>query len=244
MPLTTPQSIVSLALKSAGILGVGQSALAEDNNDAFDVLNAMVGSWAVDRWLIFQELDKAVTITGSQTYTIGPGGDIDVPRCDRIEAAYFRQFPTNNCNVGPVDFPLRIIQSMEDYSQIALKTLTTWPVALFFDSGNPGGILYPVPIPNIVPSELHVIIKQNIAQFASLVQSISLPQEYIEPLWTNLTIRLCAIYPGAVLTPVVAGLAKASLSKLRMANTQISAMSMPAGMSRPPLYNIYSGMTY
>lgn len=244
MPLTTPQAIVSLALKSAGILGVGQSALPDDNNDAFDVLNGMLGSWAVDRWLIYQELDKKVTVTGAQTYSIGPGADIDVPRCDRIEAAYFRQFPTNNGNTGPVDFPLQIIQSMEDYSQIALKTLTTWPVALFFDSGNPGGILYPVPVPNIVPSELHVIIKQHIAQFDSLIQSVNLPQEYIEPLWTNLTVRLCGIYPGAVLTPIVEGLAKASLSKLRMANTQISRMSMPAGLNRPPLYNIYSGMTY
>ncbi len=179
MPLTTPQSLVTFALKAAGILGVGQSALAEDNNYTFMALNSMLGQWSVKRWLIYQELDKSVTVTGSRTYSIGPGGDIDVPRCDRLEAAYFRQYPTNNGNVGPVDFPLQIIQSMEDYSQIALKTLTTWPVAIFLDSGQPLGTLYPVPIPNIVPSELHVIIKQHIPQFSSLVQSINLPDEYI-----------------------------------------------------------------
>lgn len=244
MPLTTPQAIISFALKATGILGVGQTALAEDNNDALSALNSMISQWNVKRWFIFQEQDLHVAVTGAQTYSIGPGGDIDTYRVDRLEAAYFRQFPQTSPNTGPIDFPLTIIKSMEDYSTIALKQLTTWPVGIFLNSGDPIGTLYPVPIPTILPSELHVIIKQHIPEFDSLVQSINLPAEYIEALWTNLAVRLAAIYPGASLPPVTVGLAKASLSTIRMANTQVPTMALPSGMVRPPLYNIYSGQTY
>ena len=127
---------------------------------------------------------------------------------------------------------------------IALKQLTTWPVGIFLDSGDPMGTLYPVPIPTIIPSELHVVIKQHLPQFTSLVQSINLPDDYTEALWTNLALRLPAIYPGVPVNPAVVGLAKASLANIRLANTQISTMGMPSGMVRPPLYNIYSGQTY
>lgn len=245
MPLTTPQSIVSLALKSTGILGVGQSALAEDNNDTFDMLNGMMGTWNTKRWLIYHLLDKFVTTTGAMSYTVGPGCDFDVPRVDRLEAAFFRQYVSGIPGQTYVDYPLDILQSREDYNQIALKQLTSWPIAIFFDSGNPTGTVYPVPIPlQNGTYELHLTIKEHLPQFQSLIQSVNLPDEYTEALWTNLTIRVCAAYPGAVLTPVVEGLAKASISSIRVANTQVPRLQMPTSMVRPPLYNIFSGQTY
>ena len=36
---TTPGDIIQLALKTANVLGVGQTASAEDTNDAFNVMN-------------------------------------------------------------------------------------------------------------------------------------------------------------------------------------------------------------
>jgi hypothetical protein len=247
MPLTTPQAICSLALRAAGVLGVGQTALAQDMTDTFDVLNGMMGQWNTDRWLIYQELDVSVVTTGQMSYTIGPGATdiVTNERVDRLESAYFRQFVDTIPGQNYVDFPLRIINSHEDYAQITLKELTSWPYGVFLDSGNPIGTIYPYPIPlQNSTYELHLIIKQRLAQFVSLVQSINLPLEYIEPLWTNLALRLGAIYPGVVLPPIVEALAKATLSKIRTANTQIPAMRMPQTLVRPPLYNIYSGQTY
>src|ERR1700735_3986776 len=103
MPLTTPQGIINLSLKAAGILGVGQSALAEDNSDAFDLLNSLVGQWNTKRWLIYHLLDIAVTTTGAMSYTVGPGCDFNVPRVDRLEAAYFRQYVSSSPNTTYVD---------------------------------------------------------------------------------------------------------------------------------------------
>jgi hypothetical protein len=245
MPLTTPRAIVTLALKSAGILGVGQDALAEDVNDTFDVLNGMLGQWNKKRWLIFNLLDIFVATTGAMSYTVGPGQQFDVPRVDRLEAAFFRQYVSGVPGQTYVDYPLEILQSREDYNKIALKELVSWPDAIFFDSGYPVGNVYPVPIPlQNGTFELHLTIKNTLGQFASLDSEINLPDEYKEALWTNLTIRVCAMYPGAVLTPAVEGLAKSSLATVRMANAQVPKLDMPSRLVRPGLYNIYSGQVY
>jgi hypothetical protein len=76
------------------------------------------------------------------------------------------------------------------------------------------------------------------------VQSINLPDEYTEAIWTNLAIRLAAIYPGSSLPEATVGLAKASLETIRTANAQIPRMEMPTGLQRKPFFNIYSGQSY
>ena len=43
--LPNASSIINLSLKIAGILGVGQTAQAEDSNDALTMLNAMLAQW-------------------------------------------------------------------------------------------------------------------------------------------------------------------------------------------------------
>lgn len=245
MPLRTPQDLITFSLKACGVLGVGQTALAEDNSDMFSALNGMLGQWNTKRWLIFHLLDVGIPTTGAMSYSVGPGGDFDVPRQDRLEAAFFRQFVSAIPGQNYVDYPLAILQSREDYNKVALKELMSWPISVFFDSGYPMGQVFPVPIPlQDATYELHITIKSHLRQFKSYTQSINLPDEYIEALWTNLTIRACAIYPGAVLTPVVEGLAKASVAALSVANSQIPKLSMPTGLVRPPLYNIFSGQLY
>jgi hypothetical protein len=205
----------------------------------------MLSQWNTKRWLIWHLIDASCTTTGAMSYSVGPGCDFNVPRVDRLEAAFFRQYVSGVPGQNYVDYPLNILQAREDYNLIALKELTSWPQAVFFDAGYPTGLVYPVPIPlQNGTYELHLTLKDTLVQFASYTQSINLPQEYVEAIWTNLTIRLCAIYPGAVLTPVIEGLAKASVSTLRMANTQIPKLQMPRIMIRPPLFNIFSDQVY
>jgi hypothetical protein len=242
----TAADMVNLALKNASLLGVGQTALAEDINDVFRLLNGMLGLWSRNRWLIWHLIDISVPTPSStqREYSIGPGGDFDFPRPDRLEAAYFRQFIANPAGSGPVDFPLTILQSMEDYAQIALKSLTTWPQAVFYDAAFPLGQVLPVPIPNVPNSELHVLIKDTLNQFPTLDTPSNLPPEYFEAIWSNLALRVGATFPGANVTPLTVGLAKASLAIIRKANAQVPRLRMPRPLARLPLYNIFSGQTY
>jgi hypothetical protein len=237
----TAGDIVNAALKTAGLLGVGQTALDEDIADAFNQLNGMIGQWARRRWLMWHLIDVSIATTGATSYSVGSGGDFDVPRPDRLEDAYFRQLISTGNNV---DYSLDILEAREDYDKIDLKGLVSWPTKIFYDAAFPMGYVYPWPIPQSGVYELHLILKDTLNQFAATTTPVNLPPEYYEALWTNLALRLGASFPGAVITPYCVGLAKASLATIREANTQIPKLRMPKGITRRPLFNIYSGTTY
>ena len=234
----SPGDIVDLSLRDAGIIGVGQSALAEDTNRAFTRLNWMIDQWARQRWFIYHLITLGYTSTGAQTYDIGPGATaypMDV-RPDRIEAAFLRQLNTGNLEI---DYPLQIIQARETYNNIALKTLQSFPTYLFYDSDWPTGSLYPWPLPQANIYALYVTVKAILSEFPDLATPISLPPEYFKALHTNLSVVLRDAYD---LPPkqVAIAQAKVSLNVLRKANTQIPRLQMPDALSTPSRYNVYS----
>jgi hypothetical protein len=241
--MTTPQDIIRAALKKAGILGVGQTALAEDINDAFDDLNDMLGQWQRKRWLVYHLVDYSVTSTGAVYYTVGPASDIIInPRPDKIQSAFFRQ--TTQSAPNQVDYPLEIIEAREDYNRIRLKQLHSFPSYLFYDSGFPIAKAYPYPLMSSGLYELHLTVKETLSQFTTLTQSVVLPLEYFAALKFNLSIRLRQAYQLPVDTALV-GLAKDSLNVIRNANLQIPRLNMPRGLvNRGYNYNVYSDTNY
>lgn len=240
--MTTPQDIVRAALKKAGVLGVGQSALAEDTNDAYQDLQDMLGQWQRKRWLIFHLVDYSCTGTGGLFYTVGPGQQFDInPRPDRIESAFFRQIISTQPN--QVDYPLQLIQSRETYNLIGLKQLQSFPQYLFYDSGFPVGKAYPWPLIQSELYTLHLTVKETLSQFTSLNQVIQLPLEYFAALKFNLAARLRQSYqlPDS---PTLTALAKDALSVIRNANTQIPRLQIAKDLIRPGLYNVFSDTLY
>lgn len=240
---TTPLKIINAALKKAGILGVGQTSLAEDTNDAFDDLQDMLGQWQRKRWLIYHLVDYSFTSTGAQSYSVGPGGNFNIsPRPDKIESAFFRQLINSSPN--QVDYPLSIIEAREDYNLIALKQLVSFPQYIFYDSGFPMGTVYPWPVIQSGLYSLHISVKDTLNQFTSLAQVIQLPLEYFAALKFNLALRLRQAYqmpPDAQLL----ALAKDSLNVIRNANLQIPRLQIPKSLIRPGgIYNVYSDTTY
>jgi hypothetical protein len=240
--MTTPRDIIQLALKSSGVLGVGQTALAEDINDGFAFLNQMIAQWAQKRWLVYALSTYSTVSTGAQTYTVGPGGVFDIsPRPDRIESAYFRQLVQSTPN--QVDYPLRLISARETYNRISIKMLTSFPSVFFYESAYPLGLFYPYPLAQASSYSLFISVKTVISQFTSLSQTIVLPPEYEAAMHYNLAIRLAAAYQIAPREDVRA-LAKDALAVLRGSNTQLALLQMPNSLVRPGLYNPYSDQTY
>lgn len=240
--MTTARDLINLSLKTAGVIGVGQTALAEDINDAFTQLNWMMGQWRRKRWLVYHLVDVTKVSTGATSYTIGPSGDFNVTaRPDRIEAAFFRQLIQSQPN--RVDYPLKILQSREDYNRIALKQLGSFPQTIWYDSAFPLGVLYPWPVPAATIYEFHLSLKEILPQFATLSTTITLPEEYYAALHLNLVPRIWTMY-GREADPVVIALAKDALNVIRGANTQIATLSMPDDVVRTGKYNIYSDTNY
>lgn len=235
---TTPAELIALALVDAGVYAQGQTASAEDTNNAFKRLNWMVSQWARKRWLVYHLIDVSFASTGAQSYTVGVGGNFNTPRPDKIESCFARQLLPSGQN--QIDYPLEILQSREDYNRIRLKTLGTWPSLVFYDSGYPLGTLYPWPIPAASQFSLHISVKQPLNQFATLAEVIELPPEYEGALFYNLVVRLQTAYK-IPLDPVAVSLAKDGLNVLRGSNTQIPMLRMPrAVLNRGSGYNVYS----
>lgn len=234
----TPGDIIRLAFKDAQIFGVGQTPLGEDTNDAFITLNMMMAQWQRKRWLVYHLVTHSITSTGAQSYTIGPSGDINVTvRPDLIDSAFFRQLVQSSPN--QIDYPLEILTSREDYNNIALKQLRSFPMYLYYDAAYPLGVLYPWPIMQAAIYSLHVSVKEILAQFSSVVQTIVLPDEYMAALRYNLAVRLAPQYGAPALDDIKA-LARDALNVIRKANAQVPRLLMPQDLIRPGVYNPYS----
>lgn len=241
---TTVGDICTQALRECGALGVGQSALAEDLNDAWARLQWMLQQWERKRWLVYHLVDLAKVSTGAMAYSVGPAGDFDTGagsvRPARLASAFVRQIkiPTPN----QIDFPLEIIQSREDYNRIALKSLTSFPSDAFLDTGWPLAQLYVWPVPNPAIYEIHISVMAQLPyKFAGLATVFVLPDEYLAAMLYNLALRLRPKYrigtkPGDMLP----GLARDSLGVLRGANLQIARLTMPGGLKQGQQYNIFS----
>lgn len=248
---TTVNDICSEALHEANAFGVGQTPLAEDLNGAQVRLMWMLQEWERKRWYVYHLVELVVTSTGAQTYTVGPGGDFDTGigsvRPNRIEAAFLRQPITGNPPGSPVDYPLELIQSHEDYMRVTLKKLTSFTGGVFYDTAWPLGVLYPVPIPQATTYALGILVLAQLPLSALTNPSadLVLPYEYYYPIMLNLAIRLrskygIGSYPGDQLP----GLAKESLSNLKGSNSQIPRLTMPKELSRGGIYNIFSDRNY
>ncbi len=233
----TVLQLIILALKQAGVLGVGQSASAEDTSDSLTLLNAMLGQWAVKRWLVYALQDVSLTSTGAASYTYGPGGNFNVASTDHLESAYMRLL--NATSPQEPDFPLDLITSYEDWGRIRLKTLTTWPQYVFFDGQYPLANVYFWPIPTAGLYQMHLITKTPLTAFTGLTQTINLPPAYQEALLYNLGLRLRTAYQLPP-DPQLNALAAQALSTLRYSNAQIPRLRLPSEVPTGGWYNPFN----
>jgi hypothetical protein len=155
--VATARDIITLAMKEAGILGLGQSLNAEDINDGFTLLNRMLAQWQKRRWLVPNLYDVSAVANGAKSNPIGPGQFYNAARPDKIQAAYFKQL-NGGGGSNNVSYPLIPLWSYEDYSRIALKDLQSWPVYYFYDGAFPYGNVFIWPVPTSV-YEVHLICK-------------------------------------------------------------------------------------
>lgn len=254
MSISTVADLIKIALKTAGVLGVGQTPLAEDTNDAMTYLTAMIGQWNRKRWLVPNETDWYFQATGAVSYQAGPGDfntdfsgsfSTGTYRFPKIAAAFARLSPGTNGqpSSSSVDYPLEIIRAREDWSNyITVKGIGSFPKYVFYDSAYPIGNVYFWPIPSS-QYEMHVIIWGNLPTYLNLTDSLNVPPEYQEALIYNLAARLRASYQLPP-DPFIVQMATDSLAVIKGVNTQVPRLGMPSGVAgKGGRYNIYSDTT-
>jgi len=240
----TVGALITLAQKMSGAIGQGQVPQAQETQDAFNILNAMLETWNADRYLVYGLEDIACTSTGAESYTIGTGQSFNVARPTDIEAAYLRQYPQSQGTQFPVDFQMELLTSYEDYSRISVKTLSSFSRYAFYDAAYPVGNIYFWPAPLATGGyELHVLVKTPLVSFTSLTQTLSLPPSYTDSVVYNLACRLRPYY-GLAPEPTLVSLAKSSLNVLRNSNAQVPRMQIDSTLygnnGGQGWYNVFS----
>lgn len=177
----------------------------------------------------------------SSTNIVQSGGSA---RPQKLESAFLRQIQTTQPN--QVDYALDILQSMEDYNKIALKSLQSFPGSIFLDPAWPLANLFPYPVPQADIYSINVTVRQQLPiSFLTVNTALNLPYEYYGAILYNLALRLRSVYqiasyPGDPLP----GLAKDALAALRGSNTAIARLGIPSQLVRPGIYNIFSDRNY
>lgn len=185
--MTTAREFCLDAIKESGALGVGQSALPEDINDAYTRLKRMVAQWQKRRWLVPSLQILSFTADGSKSYSVGIGGKINIKRPNDIKAGYVVQLNTGS---NSVSLPLAKIFSYEGYITVTVKDLPSLPTHFFYDAQFPLANIYPWPIPNS-QYQLNFLI-QNLLGFGSTID--------IGAIKTGGTLYTDGIYPTVALT--------------------------------------------
>jgi hypothetical protein len=162
----------------------------------------------------------------------------------RVKSAFLRQ-PSLGAGL-PIDYPLFALDSMQDYSRIALKGMVSFPGAYYYDPAYPLGRLFLYPLPTNAIYGVGIVIRDQLPlQFVTAADTFTLPFIYFNAFYLNLALRLrphygMRTYPGDNLPE----LAKGARSALRNTLVQIAQLSLPQELSRPGIYNIFSDRTY
>lgn len=192
--------LITDALSEIGAVGEGDQISPFSQSLGLSRLNAMVDRWATNRLTIYHTVitDKALT-SGTQSYTIGTGGTINVARPSWIPYAGLVLTATT----PNVESPLHIA-SEQDWSNQGIKTLgNSYPSMLYYDHDFASGLglisLWPKPT---VSMSLRLYLPTALAQFADLsATNYSFPPGYYEALMYNLALRLWTPFNQTVPVP-------------------------------------------
>ena len=225
MAVTTAGDIITKAFGVILVLGTQDVLSSGDEQTGLDALNVMLDSWRLERLFCYGQRQQSFPLViGDGSYTIGTGGDFNTDRPIRLINAQI-VFQT-------VSFPLTLI-TQEQYSTIPVKTLQGLPVALFYDTQFPLGIINLYPVPNLQPSStLDISSYLEIQSFAATTDTIDLPPGYARALIYNLAIELAPLYAKAI-PPETARIAFQAMRNVKRINYQMKPASFDAALQDP-----------
>lgn len=219
MATETVRDLITLALKKARVLGTGDILSAEDAQDALDTVNLMLDSWSLDRLFIYVEELLTFSTTGNESYTIGPGGDFNVARPNKIVSAY--------AQVNSVSYPIEILNNGQQYDAIRLKSLGgVWPSCVWLEKTAPLATLHFWPIG---PAEVRLRFTSALQQFPTLTTQVTLPTGYKKLLVDNAAVEL-AQANNTDISPLVVQSAANAIARVKRANSQPVTRSLEVSM--------------
>lgn len=233
--MPTALDLISSALRLINVMAAGEQTPIAMANDALMVLNDMIDSWNADRLAIYTvRTDDFPFVLGQQAYTLGAGGNFNIPRPPRITGMSTIQLTDPN---NPVEIPIAMYTVEEWQNQVPVKQGVTGsiPLICYDDGGFPLRNLNFWPIPVSQPNACRIYSWQALPAQA-LTTVVAFPPGYSQAFRYNLAALLAAEF-AATLPPIVATIAVDSLAKVR-------SMNAPTLLLRSDLIPDPSGWNY
>lgn len=170
----TPDRIIRMALKDAGFLSEGEDPTSEQFADAMNRLNDIINFEQTQGLKLWLQYDLAVTlVAGTQSYTIGPAGQVNMTRPMRVlpEGYYL--------NTDGIRRPIFGI-SREEWNRLSNPS-GQGPLTQFFVDKQKTYMkvhFWLVPDSVAATGTAHLLIQQQASNIVSLNDSLDFPIEW------------------------------------------------------------------
>jgi hypothetical protein len=212
--MATAFDIITSALRLTGVLADEEQPSDNIANQGLSVMNDMFDAWNAERQAIFTtRSDDFPFVLGQQAYTLGTGGDFDIPRPARIDSmsTILLEDPGN-----PIEVPLTM-WTVDDWQNMPVKIVTgSFPLACYDDGGFPLRTLNFWPIPIDQPSSARIYSWQAL-RAQTLTSQVAFPPGYAEAIRYNLAVRIGEEFNRSA-SSVVVQLAIQGLARIKTMN--------------------------
>lgn len=214
----TGLEVITRALRLIGVTSTGDPISSDDAADALQALRGMVDGFATQRLTIYSTNRTLFPlVSGQQTYTLGPGGNFNVPRPLWLQLGGI--VFTNISPAAEIAFERPPLTDAQ-WGAIVVKSLTgACPVEWYLDGSFPLTNLSVWPIPNVGYLQIALYLPTAITGLSDLTTDTTFPPQYAEMLVYQLAIRLANDYQRQP-SPGVVALAAEFLGNVKRANIE------------------------
>lgn len=189
----TVKSVIEKALREITALSEGEQATAHMIQDGLETLNALLAQWSVEGLMVpYMHRESFPGSTSKASYTVRPGGDVDIASPVSVAAVSFR--------IGNLVQPLRPVENTEYMAARWLGDVGQ-PKWFYYERTQDGGVLHFDTAPYEGGFDMWMELPLLPAQH--LTENMALPDYYIRAIVSNLAIDLCPEYgkePSGALT--------------------------------------------
>lgn len=219
----TVYDLITESFMDLGVLADGEAPSASQAQGALRKLNNMLDAWNMESLMVYGSQSYVFPLVTSQgTYTIGTGGDFNMPRPNKITGVYLRDvaLPPQT----QLDLPVTLLTEME-YQNVAFKAQqSTLPYYAYVDNSYPLSTISINPVPSTSQFSL-VIWVDGLFSGLTLYQNFLLPPGYKRAITANLAIELAPQYeqePSAITYQI----ATSGKDAIRANNLQSNTLSL------------------
>ena len=213
----TVRDLITGALRLCGVLASGESMEAAEAQDALQTLNALLGSWNLEKLLTGWDVVHEIPCTGADSYTLGPGGSVDAPKPVRVSAVVWRDAS------GKLDRALPMADE-DAWRENPIKILGGIPEAAYYEAEHPMGLLSIWPQPST--GTLRVYAWRQFEPM-TLDSEVQFPTGFDRALRYALALELAPEY-GRALDAMTLKAAGDSLAAVKRANVKPIHPSVPS----------------